>query len=454
MTASLFGFLLTIAVLVWVHEYGHYRAALACGVRVLRFSIGFGPVLFSRRRERDGCEFVISLLPLGGYVRMLDEREGSVPPHEVHRAFNRRPLWQRSVIVAAGPFANFALAVLLYLALNLWGVTQAEAVVATPEPGTAAAKAGVQAGDRVLGWSTDGQDWQSVASLSDLNWQLARRALDDSQAWIQVQSRGDASPRAVRLQRDSGDAAVDAALGQDAWGLARPYMAPVIQALVAGGPADKSGLRAGDVVLTVRDRPVMDADGLRQWIRAHPGEPEAWVVSRSGTNLQLTVTPEAKTSADGERPQGRVGAMIGADPALTRVSWGLWEGTIRALDRTWELTALSARLMGRMLMGDMSWSHLSGPLTIADVAGRSVERGAVDFVGFLALVSVSLGLMNLIPLPMLDGGHLMYHLYEGVSGRPVPDVWLERLQRLGMALLMALMALALFNDLTRWLDRL
>ena len=453
MTSTLFGFLLTIAVLVWVHEYGHYRAALACGVRVLRFSIGFGPVLWSRRRERDGCEFVISLLPLGGYVRMLDEREAAVPTQQAHQAFNRRPLWQRSAIVAAGPAANFALAVLLYLTLNLWGVTQAEAVVASPAPHTAAARAGVQAGDRVLAWSVDGQDWQPVVSLADLNWQLARQALDDRQVWIQLQSRDDRSPRAVRLERLT-DGADDAAIVQDPWGLARPYMAAVIQSTLPDGAAQAAGLQAGDVVVAVRGQTVADADSLRQWIRAHPGEPADWSVRRQGALIELTVTPQAQLDQEGVAPQGRVGALIGADPALTRVRWGLWDATVRAVDRTWELTVLSARLMGRMVTGELSWSHLSGPLTIADVAGRSVERGPIDFLGFLALVSVSLGLMNLFPLPMLDGGHLMYHLYEWVTGRAVPDVWLERLQRLGMVLLMILMALALFNDLSRWLGRL
>jgi len=452
-SASLFGFLLTIAVLVWVHEYGHYRAALACGVRVLRFSIGFGPVLFSRRRERDGCEFVVSLLPLGGYVRMLDEREGVVAPQDVQKAFNRRPLWQRSVIVAAGPLANFALAAVLYLGLNLWGVTQAEAVMATPEPGTAAAKAGVQAGDRVLAWSENGEEWQPVASLPDLNWQLAWRAMDASQAWLQLQSKEDNSPRAVRLQREGG-LSNDASMGQEAWGLSRPWMAPIIQSVLPDGAAAAAGLQAGDLVLTVRGQTVADADALRQWIRSHPSEPVDWTVRRGGAVLEVTVTPQAKATSAGGLPQGRVGAMIGADPSLTHVRWGPWDATVRAVDRTWELTALSARLMARMVTGELSWSHLSGPLTIADVAGRSVERGPVDFVGFLALVSVSLGLMNLFPLPMLDGGHLMYHLYEWLTGRPVPDVWLERLQRLGMVLLLVLMAVALFNDLSRWTGRL
>jgi regulator of sigma E protease len=450
---TVLAFILTLGVLIVVHEYGHYRVAVACGVKVLRFSVGFGRVLWSRQATPDGTEFVISALPLGGYVRMLDEREGPVAPGEVHRAFNRKSLWQRTAIVSAGPLANLLLAVLLYAAAHWIGMDEPKALMAPPAAGSLAERAGLRAGDWAQAWSDDGVEWQDLRSMNDLRWQVTQSVLHGSPLHLLVSDAHGRGQRRVVLDLQTLEAReVDAALMKRI-GLGAPFSEPVLGETKAGGPAERAGLRPGDRVLSIDGQPIEESGRIRELIRASGADgvakPMLWRVERAGQALEISVTPNI--ASDGERTVGRIEAYPGQPPIVVTVRYGVFEGFERAVSRTWEMSVLTLKMLGKMLIGEASLKNLSGPLTIADYAGQSVQLGLAYYLGFLAVVSVSLGVLNLLPLPMLDGGHLMYYLFEGVTGRPVSELWLERLQRGGVAIMLMMMSLALYNDVARLL---
>lgn len=455
---TILAFLVTIGVLVVIHEYGHYRAAVACDVKVLRFSVGFGKVLW--RTQRGETEFVVSALPFGGYVKMLDEREAPVSHELLARAFNRKPLAQRAFIVAAGPMANLLLAVLLYAAVNWAGVQELRPWMGQPRAESMASRAGLQAGDEILsvaqvaGGDSDGM--LPVRSMSDLAWQFTQAALSGQDVRIQVASRTDASQTVQRTRElllplsQIPASEVDGRL-LDRVGFAGPYAQAVIDDVVPEGPAAKAGLIHGDRVLSVNGTVPQDAAHLRQLIRASAKQGSAQVlalvVERQGQRLEVKLNPVMKDVQGQQVP--RIEAALGNPPATVTVRYGLVEGFTRALRKTWDVSAMSVAMLGKMVIGEASLKNLSGPLTIADYAGRSAEMGWIHYIGFLALVSVSLGVLNLLPLPVLDGGHLMYYLFEGVTGRPVSELWLERLQRGGLAIMLVMMSLAIYNDLAR-----
>lgn len=457
MATTFLAFLVTIGVLVVIHEYGHYRAAVACGVKVLRFSVGFGRVLWSR--QKGETEFVVCALPFGGYVKMLDEREGVVDAAEAHRAFNRKSLAQRAFVVAAGPIANLLLAVALYAGVNWSGVDELRPWMAQPKVGSLAERAGLRAQDDIVAIKASDDDaWQPLRSMADLQWHITRVALSAQALELQVQTRrpdGSVGSGVRHLSlplQEIPVSDVDSRLLERV-GLNGPYAEPLIDEVVPGGPAAQAGLLKGDRVLRVDGRVPADATQLRQWIRASSVDGRiqslTMEIDRAGQILEVVVTPVFKEVQGQQVP--RIEAALGTMPAIVTVQYGPLEGLTRALTHTWDVSRLSLEMLGKMVIGQASIKNLSGPITIADYAGKSAEMGWVAYLGFLALVSVSLGVLDLLPLPVLDGGHLMYYLFEAVTGRPVSDLWLERLQRGGVAIMLAMMSLAIYNDLARLL---
>jgi len=450
---TLLAFIFTLGLLILVHEYGHYRVAVACGVKVDRFSIGFGRVLWRRQPTPGGTEFVLSALPLGGYVRWIDDREGGVLPSEQGQTFKSKPLAQRTAIVAAGPLSNLLLAVLLYAGANWIGIEEPRALLATPPTGSLAERAGVRAGELVKATSTDGSDWRDVRSMSDLSWAITQAVMRGEALRLMVSDANGRGEHELVLPLDALDSREIDGPTLRRIGLGDVYGEAVIAKITPDGPAAQAGLMPGDRVLSVDGRPIPDRARLLEVIRrsAADGEPsvQAWHIDRAGQTLELNVKPAAV--GEGDQRVGRVEAYIGQPPQTVLVRYGFLDGLSQGLTRTWEMSTLTVKLFGKMLIGQASLKNLSGPLTIADYAGQSVKLGPAYFLGFLAIVSVSLGVLNLLPLPVLDGGHLMYYLFEAVTGRPVSEQWLARLQRGGVAFVLLMMSLALYNDVARLL---
>ncbi|GGY25581.1 RIP metalloprotease RseP [Paludibacterium paludis] len=444
---TLLAFLLAIGVLVTFHELGHFLVARWCGVKVLRFAVGFGSPLFSRYWR--GTEWVICPVPLGGYVRMLDEREGPVDPSELDRAFNRQPVLKRMAIVAAGPLANLLLAVLIYWVVVAQGVTEIRPAVGMVVKESPAAMAGFQAGDRIA--SLDGapvENWQAVrlALAERLGGAMAGPAM----RFEVVTAAGAKATRTLDLARDGKRFAADLASGNI--GISPVRLLPVIGAVDPEGAAARAGLKEGDRLLAVDGKPLSDWNDWVEIIRNSPGKPLTIRIERKGAPQDVLVRPAGVPGEFGY--VGRIGAAPQSDEAWMRSisytrQYDAGAAAIEALRKTGDTAWMSLRFLGRMLIGQASLDNLSGPLTIAAVAGQTARQGWTSYLEFMALISISIGVLNLLPIPVLDGGHLMYYTAELIKGKPLSERAQLMGQRIGFALLASLMAFALLNDISR-----
>ena len=441
------GTLVALGVLVTFHEFGHFWVARRCGVKVLRFSVGFGMPLL-RWHDKKGTEFVVAAIPLGGYVKMLDEREGDVPADQLDQSFNRKSVRQRIAIVAAGPIANFLLAMAFFWVLAMLGSEQVRPVIGAVESGSIAAKAGLGAGQEII--SIDGEPTSGWAAV---NLQLIRRLGESGSIQLLVREQGSTadSPRELMLDKwlkgaDEPDPI--RSLGIRPW---RPALPPVLAELDSKGPAQAAGLKTGDRLLALDGKSLDDWQQVVDTVRMHPDTKIMLRVERDGAQIDVPVTLAAR--GESKAPTGYLGAGVKAvdwPPEMIReVSYGPVAAIGEGARRTWTMSVLTLDSLKKMLFGELSVKNLSGPITIAKVAGASAQSGVADFLNFLAYLSISLGVLNLLPIPVLDGGHLLFYLIEWARGRPLSD----RVQgwgiQIGISLVVGVMLLALVNDLGR-----
>jgi regulator of sigma E protease len=441
-------FALALGLLIVIHEAGHFLVARWCGVKVLRFSLGFGKPVLMRRFGPDGTELALAAFPLGGYVKMLDEREGEVSEAELPRAFNRQPVWKRFAIVSAGPAANFLLAIFFYWALFVHGVEELKPVMGAPVAGSPVAQAGFQEGELVR--SVNGRP---VATWQEFRWELLQHAIEKEAVTLEVvNARQEISFRRVEtgsLNTSELDGDVLQPLG---FRFFRPQLPPVIVKVSPGSVAEAAGLREGDRIVAIDGEQIADGGRMVSIISGAPGRDIALEIMRDSARSTIQLIP-AET-IDRGRSIGRIGVTV-KEGALDKaalvsiVRYGPLDSLQKAAAQTWDTSVFSLRMMGRMITGDVSWKNLSGPVTIADYAGQSARLGLPYYIRFLALISISLGVLNLLPIPLLDGGHLMYYIVEIIKGGPVSERVMEIGQQIGMALLVILMAFAFYNDINR-----
>jgi len=443
---TVLAFAVTLGVLVTFHELGHYVVARWCGVKVLRFSVGMGRVIWSKRFGRDQTEWALSVLPLGGYVKMLDVRdhEGEIASEDMPREFTSQPVGKRIAIVLAGPLANFLLAIAILAGVYVQGMPEPVARVAVAES-SSAQRAGLRHGDLIT--EVNGE---SVRSWAEFRWQLIQAVMREQSVRLTVQrlsnERGNWLSEVVLPAQALPEQDIDSELF-DRLGMSLARPPALLGEIVPGGPAAAAGLQAGDQILKVDNQAVIDAVAFIGAVQAAPGRAVSVEGLRRGEPFSVSVTPRAER--DGERTVGRIQAQVDMSAAMVVVQSGPAEAVSRAVRKTWDTSALTVRMLGKMLIGEASLKNITGPITIADYAGQTARIGWISFLSFIAFVSISLGVMNLLPIPVLDGGHLLYYAVELFSGRPVPERVAEVVQRAGLGVLMALMAVAVFNDINR-----
>ncbi|QEP44284.1 RIP metalloprotease RseP [Ectothiorhodospiraceae bacterium BW-2] len=444
--STVINFILVLGLLITIHEYGHFWVARRCGVKVLRFSVGFGQPLW-RRVGADGVEYVIAAIPLGGYVKMVDEREAEVATADLPYAFNRRPLRQRVAIVAAGPIANLLLAVLSYWLMFMHGVEGTVPELAEPPPDTPAWYAGIEAGDLIVAVGEESVPTWQAALEKILPAALLREPLQ-----LTLERGGVGQVVELPLHRLTTE--VKPELFQTLTGIAPAPMSlpPVIGEVVSGSAAERAGMRAGDRIEQINQLAIHSWSEAVEQIKQHPEQPLTLVLRREGESVALEVTPEAQHH-QGEKI-GRLGVSLqvdSADIARYRAVWqyGVFDGLVAAVEKSWEMSILTLKVLGRMVTGSVSVENLSGPITIARYAKHSADAGLSQLLGFIAIVSLSLGILNLLPIPVLDGGHLFFYLLEWLRGAPLSERVEMVGQQVGISLLALLMMVAVYNDMVR-----
>lgn len=447
---TVFAFLVAIGVLVTFHELGHYWAARWCDVKILRFSVGFGRPLRLWRRGTDQTEWVVAAIPLGGYVKMADERDGSAAPMDRARAFNGKPLWQRAFIILAGPFANLLLAAVLYWALFVIGTPGIKAYVALPQANSPAAAAGFAEFDLIT--AIDGK---AVATWSDARLFFLEGAVQRTPVEVEVkEASGRLRSRTLDLSSVTKDDLDGDFLGKLGLGAYRGKSLPVVRTVEKGSPAERAGIKSGDALLGVNGLAIPNWEAFTAVVRGSGGREVMIKFDRAGERRSVIVVPDTVTEFG--VPIGRVGITqkieaISSDVLTTQVRYGPIESIGYAVAKVWDMSLFSLKMFGKMITGSVSWKNLSGPITIADYAGQAAQLGVLTYVDFLALISISLGILNLLPIPVLDGGQLMYHMAEFIKGSPLSDRTMEISQQIGLALLLGLTAFAFFNDVNRLL---
>jgi len=441
---TVLAFLLALGPLIIFHELGHYWVARLCGVKVLRFSVGMGRVVWSRRFGPDQTEWAVSALPIGGYVKMLDARDpgtGPIDAKDEAREFTRQSVWKRIAIVAAGPIANFLLAIVVIAGLYMHGKEEPGTRLRAIPEASALYQSGVRGGDAIT--AVNGRE---VASWTELRWEIVRAAIDKRETELQVAGANGSSYRAVlpaaTVAALDVDGDVMGTLGMQMW---RPR--PTVDQVLPDGAAARAGLLKGDLVTAIDGKPVADFVEFTTIVRAAPGRTLQIDVERAGQPVRLAMTPER----DPKTGNGIVKLMVAQMPGMVTVRSGPVEAIARGAQRTWETGTMTIKMIGKMIVGEVSLKNVTGPITIADVAGQTARSGAEPFLEFIAFISISLGVMNLLPIPILDGGHLLYYSLEVLTGRPLSERFAEMAQRAGAGLLFMLMALAVFNDLVRLL---
>ncbi len=460
---TLLAFIVTIGILVTIHEYGHFQVARWCGVKVLRFSIGFGKPLWQKTFGKDNTEFVLAAIPLGGFVKMLDENElkadlESNPEDpkinyseaDLKRAFNRQSVWKRIAIVLAGPVANLLLAIFLYWVLFMLGVTATRPMIGAVVDNSLAAQASLISGEVI-----QRIDSKEVQSWQEARWQLLEKSLEAKSVKIEaINNNNELLQHTLSFEGVDGDAEVDILkkLGIEEF---RPNIPAVIGELLPNSAAEKAGFMPEDKILRIDGAETADWEQVVNTIKNSPSKPLRFEVERASKILQITAIPEA--IKEGNQTIGRMGATVklnkdALDKFLIELNYSPLESLHKAIIKTWDTAIFSLKMLGKMVMGEVSLAGISGPVTIATYAGESANLGIKTFLGFLALVSISIGVLNLLPIPVLDGGHLMYYTAEIIKGSPVSEHVLLIGQKIGFVLLGLLMTIAMFNDLNRLLN--
>ncbi|MFB1073633.1 sigma E protease regulator RseP [Vibrio diabolicus] len=445
---NLISFIVALGILVAVHEFGHFWVARRCGVKVEKFSIGFGKSIWSKV-GKDGTEYSISMIPLGGYVKMVDSRVDEVPEHEKHLAFDKKPLWKRTSIVAAGPIFNFLFAIFAYWLVFLIGIPAVKPVIGEVTPNSIVAEAGIESGmelKSISGIKTP--DWESV------NMGLISHIGDDLMTVTLTSANevGSEVTKTLELREWEFDPETQSAMQSLGFSPYTPEVYRVIEQVSQGGAAEKAGVLPGDEIVAIGEQRVTEWKQVVEAVRSNPDTPIELTVLRQGYEQTLTLTPGSRELADKE-----VVGFAGIAPKVAEwpesyrfdLQFGVFESVGKAVDKTGQVIGLTISMLKKLIVGDVGLNNLSGPISIAKGAGATADYGLVYFLGFLALISVNLGIINLVPLPMLDGGHLLFFAIEAVIRRPVPERVQEMGFRIGGAIIFSLMALALFNDFTR-----